>query len=143
MIADQFWNRWLLCVGWLLVVFGLMLGFFNQTQLFDLAFNRQINSVFWSTSAAVDSMRSFQAWIYGVLGFTVSGWGVFFIFLVCYPFKNREKWARNCIFAGITLWYILDTGLSLYFNVTFNAAFNTVLAVLVYVPLAATWKDFR
>jgi hypothetical protein len=143
MASAKLWDRWLLLVGWLLVVFGLLLGFLNQTQLFDLAFNRQINSVFWPNGTPVASIEQFQAWIYGVLGFTVSGWGVFVIFLAGNPFSKRERWARNCVFVGITLWYITDTAISLYFGVIFNAVFNTVLAVLFYVPLVATWKDFN
>jgi len=143
MATAKFWDRWLLLVGWLLIVFGLSLGLLNQTQLFDIAFNRQINSAFWPNGVPVESIEPFQAWIYGVLGFTVSGWGVFVVFLARHPFRKREGWARNCIFFGITLWYITDTAISLYYGVAFNAAFNTALAILVYVPLAATWKDFR
>jgi hypothetical protein len=143
MASAKFWDRWLLFVGWLLVVFGLLLGFLNQTQLFDVAFNRQINLVFWPDEVPAESIESFQAWIYGVLGFTVSGWGVFIVFLARYPFRKRERWARDCVIVGITLWYITDTSISLYFGVTFNAVFNTVLAGLVYAPLVATRGEFN
>jgi hypothetical protein len=143
MTSARFWNLWLLLVGWVLVVFGLLLGFFNQTPLFDVAFNSQIDSVFWPNAIPVEGIEAFQAWIYGVLGFTVSGWGVFVIFLARYPFRKRECWARNCVFAGITLWYITDTSISLYFGVTVNAVLNTAVAVLVYIPLAATWTEFN
>ena len=140
--SAKFWDRWLLLVGWLLVVFGLLLAFLNQTQLFDVAFNRQINSVFWTDEIPAASIELFQAWIYGVLGATLSGWGIFIVFLVRYPFRKRERWARNCIIAGITLWYITDTSISLFFGVTFNAIFNTVLAALFYAPLVATRGEF-
>jgi hypothetical protein len=143
MASPKIWDRWLLFVGWLLVVFGLLLGFLNQTQLFDVSFNNQINPVFWPVGGPDESIELFQTWIYGVLGFTVSGWGVFVVFLARHPFKKRERWARNCIFVGITLWYITDTAISLHFGVIFNAVFNTALAVLVYVPLVATWKEFK
>lgn len=143
MTSAEFWNRWLLFAGWLLVVFGLLLAFLNQTHLFDVAFNRQIDPVFWPAGVAAESIDSFQSWIYGVLGATVSGWGVFVVFLARYPFTKRERWARNCIAAGITLWYIADTSISLYFGVTFNAVVNTVLAGLVYTPLLATRQEFK
>lgn len=143
MTSAEFWNRWLLFAGWLLVVFGLLLAFLNQTHLFDVAFNRQIDPVFWPAGVAAESIDSFQSWIYGVLGATVSGWGVFVVFLARYPFTKRERWARNCIAVGITLWYIADTSISLYFGVTFNAVVNTVLAGLVYTPLLATRQEFK
>lgn len=142
MKSAEFWDRWLFFVGWILVLFGLSLGFLNQTQFFDLAFNHQINSVFWPNGTPVESIEPFQAWIYGVLGFTVSGWGVFIVFLARHPFAKRERWARNCLFVGFTLWYLTDTAISLYFGVVFNAVFNTALAALVFIPLAVTWREF-
>ncbi|MEJ2582701.1 MAG: hypothetical protein P8127_13860 [Acidobacteriota bacterium] len=142
MTSAEFWNRWLLLVGWLLVAFGLLLGFLNQTQLFDVAFNRQIDPVFWPSRTPTESIESFQGWIYGVLGATVSGWGVFVVCLAAHPFKKRERWAWNCIAAGITLWYVADTSISLYFGVTFNAVVNTILGGLVYTPLLATRGEF-
>jgi len=140
--STNLWDRWLLFVGWLLVVFGLLLGFLNQTEPFDSAFNRQINPVFWTDGAPPPGVEAFQGWIYGVLGCTVSGWGVFVVFLARHPFRKRERWARNCIAAGIALWYITDTSISLYFGVVFNAVFNTALAALVYVPLVVTRGEF-
>lgn len=143
MTSAEFWNRWLLLVGWMLVVFGLLLSFLNQTQLFEVAFNRQIDPIFWPAGVVAESIEAFQAWIYGVVGATVSGWGVFIVFLAGNPFRKRERWAWNCIAVGITLWYIADTTISLYFGVTFNAVVNTVLAGLVCAPLLATREEFR
>jgi hypothetical protein len=141
-IRTGFWDRWLVFVGWLLAVFGLLLAFFNQTPVFDVAFNRQIDAVFWPNEVPAEGIESFKTWIYGVLGATVSGWGVFILFLARFPFKKRERWARNCIAAGITVWYLADTSISLNFGVTFNALFNTLLAGFVYAPLLATRKEF-
>ncbi len=98
----SFWQKWLLIVSIYLVVFGLVLAFFSQTQLMDFVFNNQINPVFWHDEGIPKDTVPFQAWIYGVLGATVSGWGVLMVFLVHYPFKAREKWAWNCIAAAIT-----------------------------------------
>ena len=143
MKSSTFWDRWLSLMGWLLVVFGLILGFFNQTQLFYFVFNRHVSSVLWPNGISPNNIVPFQAWIYGVLGFTVSGWGVFVLFLARHPFKKRERWARDCLFVGITLWYTTDTALSLHYGVNFNAVFNTALAVLFYLPLGITWNDFK
>lgn len=72
MASQQFWDKWLLVVGWVLSVFGLLLAFANQTWLFDIVFNRLVNAVFWPSNVAMESIEPFQAWIYGVLGATVS-----------------------------------------------------------------------
>ena len=142
MTSFHFWIRWLVAVGWLLVAFGLAMATLNGTWLFDLLFNRRIDPAFWPAGSVPADLASFRAWVYGVLGATVAGWGVFLVFLAGNPLKKRERWARNCLFLGITLWFLVDTAISAYFGVYFNVLFNSVLAVLVYVPLAATRRHF-
>lgn len=143
MKAFNFWRKWLFAVGLLLVVFGLALAFLNQTPLFDALFNNHINPVFWFSKEIPPQAAAFQRWIYGVLGATIAGWGVFTVFLVHYPFRNREKWSWNAIGLGITVWFIPDTALSLYFNVMFNAAFNTLVFASVMIPLLFTRHEFN
>ena len=138
----NFWQKWLFIVGIYLAVFGLVLAFFNQTQLMDSAFNNQINPAFWNDEGIPENTVLFQSWIYGVLGATVSGWGIFIAFLAYYPFKAHEKWAWNCIAVGIATWFIADTAISVFYQVTFNVMFNTVLLLLVGIPLLFTRKDF-
>jgi hypothetical protein len=137
----SFWQRWLLVVGFILILFGVVMALFNGTVVFAL-FNSQIDPVFWGAAGIPGDAARFQQWIYGVLGATVAGWGVFLAFIAHYPFKAKEKWSRNCVAAGLLLWYVLDTAISLYFGVFFNAIFNAVLLVLGILPLAFTWKHF-
>lgn len=138
----NFWQKWLFAVGIYLAVFGLVLAFFNQTQLMDFAFNSRINPVFWNAGDIPEDTVHFQAFIYGVLGATVSGWGIFLAFLAYYPFKAREKWARNCVAVGMATWFTADTAISVFYQVTFNVVFNTILLLLVGMPLLFTRKDF-
>jgi len=126
-----------------MAIFGLVLAFFNQTALFDLIFNNQVNPVFWGVKNVPETVGSFQAWIYGVLGATVSGWGIFMAFIAHYPFKERRRWAWNCMATGFTLWFLADTAISLTFNVQFNAIFNIVLFVALGTPLLFTRKKFK
>ena len=143
MKSFSFWRGWLVTVGSILTLFGLALVFFNQSPLFDAVFNNHINPSFWPSGAISPDIVRFQAWIYGVLGATVAGWGAVVVFIARYPFHRRESWARDSIAVGISLWYLADTAVSLYFGVGFNAAFNTIVLILVWVPLALTWKAFR
>ena len=80
--------------------------------------------------------------MYGVLGATLAGWGVFVAFIAHYSFKKKEKWAWNCILAGPLLWFVVDTAISLNFKVYFNAAFNTALFAAVVLPLWFSRKHF-
>ena len=138
----SFWQKWLFAVGLLLTVFGPALALLNQTPFFDFLFNNQINPVFWTEGQVAPEMIRFQQWIYGVLGATISGWGSCVTFLAYYPFRNKESWAWNAIALGVTIWFITDTALSLYFRVYFNAAFNTVVFLAVLIPLAFSRRYF-
>ena len=135
------WQRWLFVVGLIMSAFGVLLALFNATPLFAL-FDRQINPVFWGTVDIPGEARDFQKWVYGVLGATLAGWGVFLAFIAHYPFKRREKWAWNCILAGLLVWFVIDTAISLNFKVYFNAAFNTALFAAVALPLWFSRKYF-
>jgi hypothetical protein len=135
------WQRWLFVVGLIMSAFGVLLALFNATPLFAL-FDRQINPVFWGTVDIPGEARDFQKWVYGVLGATLAGWGVFLAFIAHHPFKQKEKWAWNCILAGLLVWFIIDTTISLNFKVYFNAAFNTALFAAVALPLWFSRKHF-
>jgi hypothetical protein len=84
----------------------------------------------------------FQGWVYGVLGSTMAGWGIFFAFIAHIPFKRMERWAWNCMMIGIMVWYFTDTTISLNYRVYFNAIFNTLILILVILPLLFTYKFF-
>ena len=136
-----FWQRWLLVVGIAITVFGILMAILSGTPLFDL-FNRQIDPAFWGADAVGDSAKRFQQWIYGVWGATVAGWGIFLTFLARYPFAKKERWAWNCAVLGLLVWFVLDTTLSLFYQVYFNVAFNAGLLVLAMAPMVFTRKEF-
>jgi hypothetical protein len=138
----SFWQKWLVAVGVLLAVFGLALAFCNQSRFFDLLFNNQVNPSFWTAAQVTPQIVRFQQWVYGVLGATVAGWGIVVVFVAHYPFRRQERWAWVSLALGITVWFLTDTALSLYFQVGFNVAFNIVVFLSVILPLLATRKAF-
>ena len=107
-----------------------------------MAFNNQINPVFWGNTWPTAESLLFQRWIYGLLGATCLLVGIVFFFVVTYAFAKRERWAWNCLLFGLSAWFIIDTPVSLYFQVYFNVAFNTVLLLAILLPLLLTKKDF-
>lgn len=138
----NFWKVWLFVVAVVIAVFGVLMAFLNQTAVFEV-FNREINFVFWPTGEVGREVPEFQSWVYGVWGATVAGMGIFAAYVAHYPFARKEKWARQCLAVGTVVWFVLDTSISLAFGVVFNALFNTVIFLLIVVPLAFTWKEFE
>ena len=137
----SFWLRWLLVIGMIICVFGIVMAFLSGTALFK-PFNSQINPVFWGTKDVDSAVKRYQQWIMGVLGATMASWGIFVLFITHYPFRNKEKWSWNCLIAGLLVWFFIDSSISLYFLVYFNAIFNAILFVLVMLPLVFTRKYF-
>ncbi len=136
-----FWRRWLLAGTGLLVAFGLAMVFLAGTPAFDPLHHR-IDPAFWGDTAPPAAARAFARWAYGAWGATIAGWGVFILAMTAGPFSARERWARNTMAAGLAVWYVLDTGVSLRCGVGFNAALNTALLVMLGLPLACTWRSF-
>ncbi|NOZ49451.1 MAG: hypothetical protein GXP37_05295 [Chloroflexi bacterium] len=105
-------------------------------------FNRQIDPTFWGLSELSENTGKFQAWVYGVLGAMISGWGIFLAFIAHYPFKAKEQWAWNCIGTGFIVWFVIDTFISAQFHVGFNVIINIVFLLFVLLPLLFTRKHF-
>lgn len=137
----SFWQRWLFVVSLIITAFGAMMAFLNGTVLFE-PFNSQTNAAFWDTEDIGNVVKEFQHWIYGVLGSAMVSWGILLAFITHYPFGKKEKWSWNCLVLGLLIWFLIDTPISLYFKVYFNAAFNTVLLVSVLLPLVLTRQYF-
>lgn len=138
----NFWQKGLLSVGIYLVLFGLFLTFFSQSNLMDLLFNKQIDPNFWVNAELPENALKFQGWIYGVLGAVLAGWGTLISFLAFYPFKTRERWALNGLVLAIAIWYISDTTISVMYGVIFNVIFNTIMLFFLATPLVFTRKFF-
>lgn len=134
---------WLKIVSILFAVFGAILALLNQTVIFNVAFNHQINPVFWTDSELTTETIFFQRWIYGLLGATCLMVGILIFFIVKNSFARNEKWAWNCLFIGLIAWFIIDTPISIYFRVYFNVVFNIVLFLAVLLPLILTKKEFK
>ena len=137
----EFWTNWLFAVSLLLVAMGAIMVFLNGTALFELA-NQQIDPAFWGAQEPPPTAVVFRQWVYGVWGATLFGLGITIAFVARHPFTRRELWAWNCLVAGVASWYILDTGLSIVYRVYPNAVLNTVLLVLIALPLGFTRREF-
>lgn len=138
----MFWQRGLVVLSLLIIVAGVGMALLSGTALFDVLDN-QVNPVFWDSKTVSGDIEEFQQWVYGLLGATMAGWGVFLAFVAAIPFKRRERWAWTCIAAGLTLWFVIDTAISIYWGVYFNAfVVNTPLFVLAMLPLIFTRRAF-
>ncbi len=137
----DFWQKWLCGVSIVVIFFGIFMAFFSGTILFKVM-DENVNMAFWGEQEVSNEIKNFQRWVYGAWGATIAGWGVFIFYITRYPFKNKESWAWNAMLFGVLVWYLVDTGFSLYFQVHVNVLLNTFLLILGLLPLFFTRKDF-
>ncbi|MGZ6272951.1 MAG: hypothetical protein ACXWM8_01470 [Candidatus Limnocylindrales bacterium] len=137
----DFFRLWLIVAGASIALGGLLLSLLGGTPALAWM-NRLIDPAF-GPGVADESARRFQAWIYGVLGAVMAGWGLAIAILVNGAFSTRQAWVWWAVALGAGLWFVLDTGQSLRYRVFANAAINTVLLVVLAIPLAFTFGEFH
>jgi hypothetical protein len=133
-----FWQRWLLVLGIAFVALGIVMTLPFGASLFD----ELINPVFWGNEAIPDNANAFKTFIYGVLGAAMVGWGGLLTFIVHYPFRQKKRWAWNCLVTVFPIWFIFGLYVSFRGGVYSNVVGDIVYFVLVMMPLYFTRKDF-
>ena len=142
MVSFDFWQKWLMAVCGIIVVFGLVIALLSWSPLFGV-FNTLVNGTFWPGAGPDESTQQFTLWAYGMLGATMAGWGLTLAFIVNGPFGKKEKWSRDAIAAGVILWFVVDTIMSVYTGAYFNVGVNVLVLALAGLPLVMTIKDFK
>ena len=124
-------------IKWLEVVLVLVLGY----SLLLVVAGTTAGSLFsWfgfgpEESIDTDAVRDYLKLPYMVLGAVMAGWALLMIQIVRGPLKENSTWAWNILVRSLTLWFILDTGMSLVLGYPMHALFNVPFAIALGVPL--------
>ena len=124
-------------IKWLEVVLVLVLGY----ALLLVVAGATAGSLFsWfgfgpDKSIDTDAVRDYLLLPYMVLGAVMAGWAFLMIQIVRGPLKENSTWAWNILVRSLTLWFILDTGMSLVLGYPMHALFNVPFAIALGVPL--------
>ncbi len=71
-----------------------------------------------------------------VLGAVMAGWVFLMIQIVRGPLTEGFAWAWTFLVRSLSLWFILDTGMSLVLGYPMHALFNLPFALALGIPLA-------
>ena len=137
----EFFRLWLIVVGAGIAVGGVLLSLLGGSRVLAVM-NRLIDPAFWDGLPDAPAQR-FRAWVYGLLGAIMAAWGLAIAILVSQAWNTRQAWVWWSLAASVCLWFVLDTGQSLRYRVFANVAINTVLLVVLAIPLAFTFGDFH
>ena len=86
-------------------------------------------------SIATAAVRDYLRLPYMVLGAVMAGWAFLMLQIVRGPLKEGSTWAWTFLTRAISLWFILDTGMSLILDYPMHAVFNIPFAVALGIPL--------
>lgn len=131
-----FWCNWLkiVLIGVslfsliLVVVPGLTVEFFNF-----IAYQGN-NPEFLHDPKAI----KFLKFVYAILGAVMLGWGLALYYIVKEPYRQGKKWAWFALFIPVSIWFVLDSFASLYYEFSQNAVFNSIFYLAFFIPLIAT-----
>ena len=124
--------KWLEVILFLVLIYSLLLVFAGSTagSLFSWFGFGPEKSI--DTAAVRDYLRL----PYMVLGAVMAGWVFLMIQIVRGPLKEGSVWAWTFLVRSLSLWFILDTGMSLVLGYPMHAVFNLPFALALGIPLA-------
>ena len=135
-----FWRLWLLINHAFQAVFGLVIAIATPRIL--PWYPEALHQALWNMPNVHPEAVRLYDWLFGVLGSTMAGAALMQVFVVLYPFTNREPWAWWGLLLALLIWAVPDTALSLYFGVAPNALFNIIPVFTGLIPLLFTYRFF-
>lgn len=137
-----FWQKWLFYTSLLFAISGIAFAFYGNNIVFQ-SYNKMLASIFWQSSQLPPKAELFRAFIYGPLGGTIACCYILLAFIAKYPFREKQKWARNSIIAAFSVWVILDSSVCLYYGVYPQIYIINAFSIIIKaLPIIFTWKDF-
>jgi hypothetical protein len=137
----RFWQRWLQCVSAGSALVGLVFLLAPGSGLLA-GYNRQVVAAFHGEGAPAAALAQ-QHWAIAVVGSSMLGWGVLLTWVTTVPFGRRERWSWHAVLVSVLAWVAGDSIVSLRAGVSLELLFNTIVVVLIALPLALTWRSFQ
>lgn len=137
----DFWSSWLQTSLWSYALTGALLLFFDHRAVPFLA--GSINERFFGQETMPLELEPYHRFLYGVIGAFLMGWAIGLAMIVRHGFRSRLPWAWTTVAASIAVWFLVDTGVSVWHGAWINAALNCVGGFFLGLPLLMTRSGFR
>ena len=131
MIGREFTIKWLQLVLGAVFIYSLLLVFKGSVA----------GSLFswfgFGPNEAIDKseVQDYLLLPYMVLGAVMAGWVLLMMLIVIGPLKDGSLWARKFLIQSLSLWFILDTSMSVVLGYPTHALFNVPFALALGIPL--------
>lgn len=84
--------------------------------------------------------RSYVLFLYGVLGAVIVGWMVLVAAVATGRSSTGTPWAWRALTVSVSVWFVLDSGLSLVMGEWQHALFNLAFLAALGLPLLLWWR---
>jgi hypothetical protein len=123
-------------------MFGIVFAVYGNNPFF-MPYNKALARIFWQSENISAETEPFRAFIWGPLGATIACCYILLAFIAQFPFRRKERWARNAIIVAFGTWVLLDSAVCIYYGVYFQIYIINVFSIIVKaLPIFFTWKDF-
>ena len=126
-----------LTIKWLQLVLGAVF-IYSLLLVFKGSVAGSLFSWFgFGPNEAIDTseVQNYLLLPYMVLGAVMAGWVFLMILIVRGPLKDGSLWARKFLIQSLSLWFILDTSMSVVLGYPTHALFNVPFALALGIPL--------
>jgi len=137
----EFWRKYLIIAGALLVLTGLEHAFF-QSFVGVRAITDTVAAQIAAGMTVSEGGAALVSLYLGIVGAVTVFMGCVIVMLAIGPFKRRDPWAWTTLAVSLAGWYAVDISVAVVAGATILVGFNTAAFALVALPLAATWKRF-
>jgi hypothetical protein len=137
-----FWQKWLVYTSLVFAIAGIAFALLGNNFLFK-PYNTMLAKLFWGSSKFPPEADQFRTFIYAPLGGTMACCYILLAFIARYPFKNKQRWARNAIIVAFSVWALIDSGVCIYFGVYAQVYLINAFSITIKaLPIIFTWKHF-
>ena len=137
-----FWQKWLTWANVMAIGVGIAAAFFGNSIVFEIH-NSYTESVFFGGAEFSPEVLALKNWLFGIIGGTIVGFHILMVMISEHAFKQKEKWAYLALWYGLVSWFLIDSGISLFYGAIHNVVMiNLVALIMIGIPLVATRKEF-
>lgn len=138
MVNFEFWNKWLLIVGYLIVIVGAI---FSLSGLVGAHVPFIVDSFFYMGEVPADVVP-FMDFMVAILGSAMIAFGLVVVNLAHHSFTKKEPWAWKALLTSFTAWFVIDTLFATYYSVYTLVLMNLVFYAAMVAPLFFTRPEF-
>ncbi len=134
MTPVKFWLGWMKIIVIALMMLGIMALFFSDSLLMVI-FNAPVEKIFINMIGNSPELNRLVRMFEGIIGSMLIAWTVLMYYVINNALKKGELWAWNGLFISVIIWFILHTGVLVYFRMNGMIIINIIIFLQAIAPL--------